>query len=226
MRLRVMAWNVHGFKAGTGAVADAVRRERPDVLLLNETGYLGFRLRRFARRADMEGATGATLRWRIPNAVLVREPWRSIRGEVAVLPRQRSRTRRGVVMALIRHGGVRLWAAAVHLGLSAEEREDHALVVEALLTDREPLVLGGDLNEDPLGAAAATLGDRYRDAGLDEARPTFPSREPRSRIDYLFVSPGITVDAFRTGEDLRDLSDHLPVIADLTIIAARRGAHH
>jgi endonuclease/exonuclease/phosphatase family metal-dependent hydrolase len=224
MQLRVMAWNVHGFAAGTRAIAEAVRRENPDVLLLNETGYLGFRLRRFARRAGMEGATGATLRWRIPNAVLVREPWRPVVGEVAVLPRSR-RTRRGVVMGLIGHGGVRLWAIAVHLGLSAEERREHALIMGRLFRDREPLVLGGDLNEDPLGGAATFLGDHYRDAGLAHAVPTFPARDPRSRIDYVFVSPGIALDAFRTGDErFGELSDHLPVIADLSIVAARRAA--
>ena len=220
MQLRVMAWNVHGFRAGTGAIADAVRREQPDVLFLNETGYLGFRLRRFARRVRMEGATGATLRWRIPNAVLVREPWRSVRGEVAVLPRVRRRTRRGVVMARIRRGPVRLWAVAVHLGLSAEERAEHALILADLLRDREPLILGGDLNEDPLGRAATTLGDLYRDAGLNEGRPTFPSRAPRSRIDYLFASPGISIDRCWTG-DSGELSDHLPVVVDVTVTETR-----
>ncbi len=123
-------------------------------------------------------------------------------------------------MALIRRGGIRLWAAAVHLGLSAEERAEHALVLADLLEDREPLMLGGDLNEDPLGSAATTLGDLYRDAGLEGGRPTFPSREPRSRIDYLFASPGISIDRFWTG-DSRELSDHLPVVADVTVTAER-----
>jgi endonuclease/exonuclease/phosphatase family metal-dependent hydrolase len=215
-----MAWNVHGFRAGTKAIADAVRRQEPDVLFLNETGYLGFRLRRFARRVRMEGATGATLRWRIPNAVLVREPWRSIRGEVAVLPRTGGRTRRGMVMSRIRRGPVRLWAVAVHLGLSAEERAEHAMVLSNLLEDREPLILGGDLNEDPLGRAATTLGDLYRDAGSNEGRATFPSSDPRSRIDYLFVSPGVSVERFWT-TDSRQLSDHLAVVADVTVTATR-----
>jgi endonuclease/exonuclease/phosphatase family metal-dependent hydrolase len=225
MRLRVMTWNVHGFRAGTKAIADAVRAEEPDVLLLNETGYLGFRLRRFARRAAMEGASGATLRWRIPNAVLVREPWRPVRGEVAVLPRRRRLIRRGIVMGLIRHGGLRLWAAAVHLGLSAEERAEHALVILDLLDGRQPVILGGDLNEDPLGRAASRFADELQDAGTG-GEPTFPAREPRARIDYVFVAPGISVDRVWHGaERLRSLSDHLPVLADVTVTAARRSAH-
>ena len=221
-----MAWNVHGFRAGTRTIAAAVREVGPDVLLLNETGYLGFRLRRFARRAGMEGASGATLRWRIPNAVLVREPWRPVRGEVAVLPRHRRLLRRGIVMGLIRNGGVRLWASAVHLGLSAEQRAEHALVILDLLDGRQPAILGGDLNEDPFGRAAGRLADELHDAGADGG-PTFPASDPSARIDYVFVSPEITVDEFRTGgESYRKLSDHLPVFADVTVIAARRAAHH
>src|SRR5688500_5715088 len=118
MRLRVMTWNVHGFGAGTKQMAEAVRAAEPDLVILNETGYLGFRLRRFARRLEMEGSTGATLRWRIPNAVLARRPWRVIKGQVAVLPRKGRTVRRGAVMAQMGRSGIRLWVVAIHLGLS------------------------------------------------------------------------------------------------------------
>jgi endonuclease/exonuclease/phosphatase family metal-dependent hydrolase len=225
MRVRVMVWNVHGFRAGTRTMADAVRAEEPDILLLNETGYLGFRLGRFARRAGMEGASGATLRWRIPNAVLARQPWRPVRGEVAVLPRRRRALRRGIVMGLVRHGGVRLWTAAVHLGLSAQQRAEHALVILDLLDGRHPVILGGDLNEDPFGRAAARLADELQDAGAG-GEPTFPASEPRARIDYIFVAPGIRVERVWHGnERLWPLSDHLPVLAELDLTAARRSAH-
>src|SRR5919106_1359461 len=148
MRLRVMTWNVHGFRAGTRPIAEAVRAEDPDLVILNETGYLGFRLRRFARRVDMEGSSGATLRWRIPNAVLVRRPWRVVRGEVAVFPRTGRTVRRGAVMGLIGRAGRRLWVVSVHLGLSAKERASHARVLTDLLATRDPAIVGGDLNED------------------------------------------------------------------------------
>ena len=220
MRLRVMTWNVHGFRAGTRQLAEAVTAEAPDVLVLNETGYLGFRLGRFARRAGMEGATGATLRWRIPNAVLARSPWRSVRGEVAVLPRTRKTIRRGVVMAVVGRAGYRLSVVAVHLGLSGEERVEHARMLTDLLAGREPLVLAGDLNEDGSAPAARWIADRYWDAA-GSGEPTFPARDPESRIDYVFVSDGITVERTWTPREPFDgLSDHLPVLADLELAAA------
>ena len=218
MRLRVMAWNVHGFRGGTREMAEAVRAEEPDVLLLNETGYLGFRLRRFARRLGMEGATGATLRWRIPNAVLVRTPWRSIAGQVAVLPRTRRTVRRGVVMAHLGRAGYRTWAVAVHLGLSPGEREEHAEIVLQLLEGRTPVILGGDLNEDQTGATARALARELGDAHRSSPAPTFPAREPRARIDVVFASRDVAVErAWRGGPRFAELSDHLPVVADLRL---------
>ena len=89
MRVRVMAWNVHGFRGGTPEVSEAVIAEAPDILLLNETRYLGFRLRRLARRSQMHLASGLHGLRRIPNAVLTRSPWRVVRSETLAFPRPR-----------------------------------------------------------------------------------------------------------------------------------------
>jgi endonuclease/exonuclease/phosphatase family metal-dependent hydrolase len=219
MRLRVMTWNVHGFGAGTKQMADAVRAAEPDLVILNETGYLGFRLGRFSRRLEMEGSTGASLRWRIPNAVLARRPWRLIKGQVAVLPTKRRTVRRGAVMAQLGRTGVRLWVVAVHLGLSGQEREAHAKVLTDLLSGRHPTIVGGDLNEDAAGSAVRWISGRYWDVIADTPEAsTFPAKDPRARIDYLFVSEGIHLDRSWTGDDrFARLSDHLPVFADLSV---------
>lgn len=219
MRFRVMAWNVHGFRAGTKAIAEAVRTQEPDLVIVNETGYMGFRLRRFARRLDMEGSTGATLRRRIPNAVLARRPWRVIRGQVAVLPRSGRTVRRGAVMAQMGRSGIRLWVMSVHLGLSGQERAAHARVLTDLLAGRDPTLVGGDLNEDETGSAARWMASRYWDVAAQAPdAATFPSKEPRARIDYLFVSEGIKLErTWIGGQGFQELSDHRPVFADLAI---------
>ena len=219
MRIRVMTWNVHGFRAGTRQMAEAVRAAEPDLVILNETGYLGFRLRRFSRRLEMEGSTGATIRWRIPNAVLARRPWRVIKGRVAVLPRTGRTVRRGAVMAQMGRSGIRLWVVSLHLGLSGQEREEHARVVTDLLAGRDPAIVGGDLNEDATGSAVRWISGRYWDVIADTPESaTFPAKEPRARIDYLFVSEGIHLERSWTGGDrFVPLSDHLPVFADLSI---------
>jgi endonuclease/exonuclease/phosphatase family metal-dependent hydrolase len=217
MRLRVMVWNVHGFRAGTKRIASAVTDAAPDLLLLNETRYLGFHLRRFARRAGLEGASGTGL-WRpVPNAVLARRPWRVVDAGRIAFRRTRKTLRRGVLLTIVGRAGTRLSAGAVHLGLSGEERTEHARELTDLLAGREPVVLGGDLNEGPEEPAARWMAARFWDAARDAGR-TFPAWEPRARIDYLFVSEGVRVErAWVGGERFARLSDHLPVLADLEL---------
>jgi endonuclease/exonuclease/phosphatase family metal-dependent hydrolase len=216
--LRVMAWNVHGFRAGTPRVAEVIAEQGPDVAFLNEAGYLGFRVHRLARRVGMGVAAGGGLRHRIPNAVLVRPPWRVVEQRIEVLPRSGSELRRGAVVATIGRAGRRPVAVAVHLGLSERERARHAEVLTDLLTGRhEPVILGGDLNESPDGPAASWIGERYWDVFANLAETdglTFPSADPRARIDYLFVSSGLEIErAWVAGEP--DASDHLAVLADV-----------
>jgi endonuclease/exonuclease/phosphatase family metal-dependent hydrolase len=212
-----MVWNVHGFRAGVGAVAEGIDRVQPDVLVLNETRYRGFGLRRFAHRVGMFVASG-TGWWRaIPNAVLCRPPWRVVRTDTLAFPRRGRTVRRGVVLATVGRTGTRLDVAAVHLGLSGPERVDHARVLTDTVAGRGPLLIGGDLNEGPDGPAASWIGKRYWDACAGRCGPTFPSTAPRVRIDYLFVSEGIEVSSASVPADLRPLSDHLPVVAELTV---------
>jgi endonuclease/exonuclease/phosphatase family metal-dependent hydrolase len=218
VRLRAVVWNVHGFRAGTAEVAEAVERLDADLVILNETRYLGFGLIRFARRLGLERAAG-TGWWRpVPNAVLVRPPWRIVGWEKVVFPRAGRTIRRGAVLATIGRAGRRVEVVAVHLGLVNAERVEHARLLTDLVAGRRPLVLGGDLNEGPDGPAASWIADRYWDVCADGCGPTFPAHSPRARIDYLFVSDGLEVGKARVGgSHTAELSDHLPVVADLGI---------
>jgi endonuclease/exonuclease/phosphatase family metal-dependent hydrolase len=218
--LRVMAWNVHGFRAGSAAVAEVIAEQGPDLALLNEAGYLGFRVHRLARRLGMTVATGGGFRHRIPNAVLVRPPWRIVDHAVEVLPRVGHELRRGAVLATVGRAGRRLLVVSVHLGLSTRERRRHAEVLTDLLGPlHESVILGGDLNESPDGPAASWIGERLWDswANLGESEGlTFPSADPRARIDYVFMSSGLDVDrAWVAGEP--GASDHLAVVAELRL---------
>ena len=223
MRIRLLAWNVHGFRAGAGRLAGALAEEGPDVVFLNEVGYLGLRLRRFARGLGMDRASGLGP-WRpVPDAVLVRPPWRIVSHRLLRLPRQGRTIRRGAVIAVLGRAGTRLTAVAVHLGLSDPERRRHAEVLtDVLAAERQPVLLGGDLNEGPEGRATAWLADRYWDAFAAAGEgdgPTFPAAGPRARIDYLFVSEGATVERAWVGGEAGGarLSDHLPVFADVRV---------
>lgn len=222
-RLRLLAYNAHGLRAGARRVAKAIAVEWPDIILMNECGFLGLRLRRFARLLGMEATSGLRLFRPVTNAVLVRPPWRILDRRNLEFSRTERRQRRGVVTARIGQAGFRLTAASVHLGLSDPERVRHAEELTDFLAGLPgPQVLGGDLNEDPERPAATWISERLWDAFAKAGEgtgETFPSREPRARIDYLFVSEGISVERAWVGDDsaMIEASDHRPVFADVMV---------
>jgi endonuclease/exonuclease/phosphatase family metal-dependent hydrolase len=226
MRVRVVAYNVRGFRDGSERLVRLVDRFAPDVLLLNETGAR-WRLRGFARALGMELAADpwSPLRRRIKDAVLVRPPWWVVEHGQHRFDGRSWLYPRGALMATLEEGNARLCAISVHLGLHPRERLAHARALAGLIESVDaPIVAGGDLNEKPDGRAVGFLSERLRDAWLlggDSEGETFPADEPTARIDYLFVSDGIVVERVLVppGPDAREASDHRPLVAELTLPA-------
>jgi endonuclease/exonuclease/phosphatase family metal-dependent hydrolase len=225
VRLRVVAYNVHGFRDDRATLLRVLEHLRPDVLLLNETGSRR-RLSWLAGSLGMDLATDppAVLRRRAKDAVLVRPP-------LALVVHRQHRFERSAFMypraALVARVGVAdpstdrpsslLCAVCVHLGLDPRERRDHAGQLLRLLERRDgPVVVGGDLNERPGRGAAELLGRRLHDAG---GAPTFPAVRPTARIDHVFASADVTVERAFVPDlpRIERASDHLPVAADLLV---------
>jgi endonuclease/exonuclease/phosphatase family metal-dependent hydrolase len=224
VRCRVVAYNIRGFRDDVEALGRIVRDLHPDVLLLNETGAR-WRLRRFARVHGFEAATDpwTPLRRRAKDAVLVRPPWRitehrqeRFAGSAFLYPR-------AALIADLDRERRHLLAVAIHLGLHPAERRRHVdEILETLGDGRDPVVIGGDMNERPEGRAttrlAKSLPDAWTRAG-EGPGDTIPATAPVARIDYVFTSPGI--DVVRAwvpdGADVAVASDHRPVVADLDI---------
>ncbi len=224
MRLRVVVYNVRGFRDGFDRLVRLVGHFSPDVVLLNETGGR-LRLRRFARALGMDVAHDpwSPFRRRVKDAVLVRPSWwisehhqQRFEGTPFMYPR-------GALVARLENGDARLCAVSTHLGLHPRERLTDARELVRLVRDVEiPIVVGGDLNERPDGRAVELLSEWFRDTWLlggDVDGETFPADEPTARIDYLFVSKVIVVERVLVppGPDAREASDHRPVVAELTL---------
>lgn len=105
----------------------------------------------------------------------------------------------------------------VHLSLKFRHRQYqlralHDLVVGA----SKPVIVAGDFNTF-WGSDEIYLFTRA--AGLTSAnhagRPSYPAWRPRSELDFVLVSKGITVQDFRV--PAVKLSDHCPVICDFTV---------
>lgn len=117
---------------------------------------------------------------------------------------------------------------STHLGLGRLERSMQA---RELLSDRwlahpdfrRPCILCGDLNAIARATTYRRFASRLRDAqrALPGHRPraTFPSRLPVLRLDHVFVSEDVGVQAVRVPWDrrARRASDHLPLVVDLDL---------
>lgn len=127
----------------------------------------------------------------------------------------------GFPEVLVNVRGVKVHFYATHL----DYRPDPAvrrMQVEDMLRiageDPGPKVLVGDLNATPEAPELAPLLEYFGDAWvLAGSGPgyTFPAASPDRRIDYVLASEGVEVLSARVIRT--PASDHLPVVADLSI---------
>lgn len=218
---------------------------RPDVVALNEVDKGIARSRRvdqsrvLAERLGMEYAFGPNLRYfggEYGNAILSRFPIRSHRN---VPLTARGSERRGLLHAVLDVVGSPVHVLTTHLEVRHPNIRDAQLMEIARYVQslEGPVILMGDFNSDagmgdPSGALFPRLRDTWvmqqvyfgenagvADGGPQEGSPTFDSKSPSRRIDYVFASQELLPvgpDAVRTVHSLA--SDHLPVVADLHFI--------
>ncbi len=126
---------------------------------------------------------------------------------------------RGLLVAYIDVGDSALTIANVHLeSWSPAVRLSQAAQVREFLAAVAPgdMVLLGDFNATPDAPEIATMGVGLVDAwgvGGDGDGATFPSPVPGRRIDYVLVSPELSVR--QASVIATDASDHFAVAVDL-----------
>lgn len=217
--LRVLSWNVHGLKDDRAALVGLIRELSPDVLIVQEAPRR-FRWRhKCAALADECGLVVAA--GGLPalgNLLLV-----SLRVAVGATwnvryPLTPGRHLRGAFFAPGRVRGASFTVSGSHLATDPAERPAQAAHWKAELTRvTGPLIVAADLNEGPGGGAWRTVEDGLVTTKDDD--PTFPAAAPSRRIDGLFVSPDISIERYEiiATDRARAASDHLPVLADLSL---------
>ena len=217
--LRVMSYNVHGLKDDRAALTGLIRDLAPDVLIVQEAPRR-FRWRhKCAALADDVGmvvaagglpALGNLLL--VSLRVAVHETW------CMRYPLTPGRHLRGAAFARGSVRGGTFTISGSHLATdSAERPAQAALWKEQLAVLEGPVIAAADLNEGPGGSAWRMVEDGLLSS--PDATPTFPASLPARRVDCLFVTPGVTIEKYEVVEDdrARLASDHLPVLADLTL---------
>jgi endonuclease/exonuclease/phosphatase family metal-dependent hydrolase len=229
--VRLLSYNIRSMRDDRAALARVIRRLRPDVACVQEAPrFVSWRRKRrwLARRAALTDAVSR----RAAGLELFTGPRVTVlHQEHHLLSPVRGMHRRGLALGVLDVGGARLVAASVHLDLAGKPRRRHAEEIAAEL-DRvseefqAPVVVAGDINEQPGGATWDFLSERFQDAyaiaphGEDL---TFSAAESRSRIDGVFAGPGIEVlgcgvpDDPELLADYPSATDHRPLLAELRV---------
>ena len=221
--IRLLTYNVRALRDDADAVSDVIRALSPDVVCVQEAPrFLRWRSKRaaIARKAGLVVSTadregGLMLMTSLRAAV--------VSTHFALLSKRPNLHQRAVCAAVLDFGGVRWTIASVHLSLSPDERQAHLPELWAALEGHGsgPLVVAGDVNEEPAGPVWAELSSRLVDAWTVRGNGpgfTYSASEPRKRIDGIFVDGGVEVLECRVVDDVpgvRVASDHLPVLAVL-----------
>lgn len=171
---------------------------------------------RFAKAIDLyNGSYG--------NAFLTRHPIKSF--SVTPIPLKdpepgeelpRWREARCVFRAEVEIDGETLVVFGSHFGLSASEQKYAVEITGALLdAETKPHVFMGDLNMEPDNPILAPIFARMKDAStvMPEPKLSHISDNPTVKIDYVFVSDGITVHDADIPASL--ISDHRPHWAEI-----------
>ena len=230
---RVMTYNVHqGFDVGDIAAldrqADAIAREAPDVLVLEEVvrgwlideqhdvlGYLSARL-------GMQYVYGPNVGDLYGNAILSRYPITEVRRiHYAKEPGLRYQPR-GAIIARIGDTGtlVRPFIVVTHLDENSDASAVRMEQVRTLLRElgsATPAIIGCDCNTKPDAPELKLITDSgFGDLVLQSGGgdPTFPSDAAVERIDYLF---GVGVTAAQGHVVSSTASDHRGVVVNVTL---------
>jgi endonuclease/exonuclease/phosphatase family metal-dependent hydrolase len=106
----------------------------------------------------------------------------------------------------------------------AANRLEQADMLAMLAKTNAALVAAGDLNAPPGDPAITKLreSDALKDgfldahgAGADGGYRTYPSLEPKLRLDHVLVSADSKVERIEVLDQAGDISDHLPIVAEI-----------
>ncbi|MCT7354225.1 endonuclease/exonuclease/phosphatase family protein [Streptomyces sp. 15-116A] len=246
--LRVATYNIHAGAGQDGVfdldrTAGAIRELNADVIGLQEVdvhwgarsdfvdearalaGKLGMRVF-FAPIYDLDPAAEGGERRQFGVAILSRYP--VLDAENHDITRLSTQTpdpvpapAPGFAEVVVNVRGAHVHVYSTHLDYRSDPSVRAAQVgdmLAVLAEDRGPKILVGDFNAEAAAPELAPLWGPLRDAAPDGGG-TYPAVDPVKRIDFVTVSPDVTVTGARTVAT--DASDHRPVVTDLKL--HRRG---
>ena len=228
--LKVMTFNTQhcldylAQKIDFEVMAEAIRREEPDIVGLNEMRGAG-QNEEYAAQVDiLSELTGMKYFHFAPaiefpgggpygNGFLSRIP--IVKAETVMIPDPVEKKYDGYyetrcILKATLEGGITVLCS--HFGLNPDELENAVSTAVENLTD-EKCILMGDFNMRPEDKMLLPIREKMRDTADAFAgeRLSWPSDKPQVKIDYIFVSPDVRVVSADIPATVA--SDHRPHVA-------------
>ena len=232
--LRVMTYNIHHGEGLDGKVdleriATLIKEQRADIVGLQEVDKGVERTAKRDLPAELAKLTGMTCIFsnnyhhqggEYGNAVLTRFPVKSWTNRHYKMLRPGEQ--RGILQLILDVHGRELVFMNTHIDYRPDDSERLSNVEEIreLLKTYagKPVVLTGDFNDTPESRTCTRLAEMFTDSWAAAGQGdgfTIPVKQPRKRIDYIWLSKGAPLEAKSISVLQSEASDHLPVIAEL-----------
>lgn len=233
--LRVMTYNIHvgvgmDKKLDLQRIADAINKERPDLVGLQEVDRGVERTQRkdeivelaaltkmeyaFAHNLDYQGGQYGV-------AILSRFPILNV--DHRMYQNKREAERRGMIRVEVKLDNKTVNFVTTHLDYQFQDGRlfEAEQMLDFLRDIKGPLIIVGDFNDEAVGTAYKLMLNKFDDAWIASKQTatgfSYPADKPIKRIDYIFFrrSDGLKVKKTWVVETLA--SDHVPVVAELEL---------
>jgi endonuclease/exonuclease/phosphatase family metal-dependent hydrolase len=239
--IKVMAYNIHiasppSIKPDFSftdlkAVADVINREKPDLVSLQEVDKFTRRSGKNSHQAkDIAELTGMYYHFADAvdrsegiqgNAILSKYPILKVDSYKLPVPTDSKGETRSLALITVDIRGTEVVFISTHLDhVSDATRSFQVKQILGILEKHKtyPIIFSGDLNMQPNNPVLKTL-DKYL-VIANTSLPTFPSVNPTKTIDYILFNQK-AMEKFNVGKfytvDEKYASDHLPLVAELTL---------
>jgi endonuclease/exonuclease/phosphatase family metal-dependent hydrolase len=234
--LRVMTYNIqHGAGADSKIdllrTAEAIKREHPDIVALEEVDKGVERTARRDLTAELAALTGMTGYFNnnfffqggeYGNAVLTRFPILSSTNSHYQMIRPKEQ--RGIIQLTLDVKGRKVLFMVTHIDYRGDDTERllNADEIRKLIKPYGsiPMILCGDFNDTPGSRTYRKIHEMFADTwelvGQGQAL-TYSSINPHKRIDYIWIPQNKSIIPLKAWVPNTKASDHFPLVADFIL---------
>ena len=231
MKLKVVSFNIQHAKNYITKVIDydklvnTIKEMDPDVIALNEVFGVGYddeeksQAQIIAEKLGYNYFFGKATKIKgmeYGNAILskhpIEEPYTKIIHSPLIKMGSKYYETRNIIVATIK--GITF--LVTHVGLNDDEQKKaYNKIIRSI--KKEKCILMGDLNMNFDNPLVKSIGTYLKDTTslLRNNKYTYPSDNPKEKLDYIFVSKDIKVESSKVGNYV--VSDHKPIESTIII---------